>query len=79
MSALPRQRKKLSLAKRLSRPWRFGCRSRRGGTGGSASGTRCVSRERELYGLDLHEHGISAYPEYVISPAGTPRSSKTLR
>jgi len=31
-----------------------------------------VSREGELYGLDLHEHGISAYPEYVISSAGTP-------
>src|SRR5262249_38653021 len=33
-----------------------------------------VSEEGELYGLDLHEHGISAYPEYVIStmhrPAG---------
>jgi hypothetical protein len=23
-------------------------------------------------GLDLHEHGISAYPQYVISSAGTP-------
>ena len=31
-----------------------------------------VSREGELYGLDLHEHGISAYPEYVISSAGSP-------
>ena len=31
-----------------------------------------VSREGELYGLDLHEHGISAYPEYVISALGTP-------
>jgi len=27
----------------------------------------------ELYGLDLHEHGISAYPEYVISALGAPR------
>ena len=26
-----------------------------------------VSAEGEAYGLDLHEHGISAYPEYVIS------------
>jgi Amt family ammonium transporter len=26
-----------------------------------------VSKEGELYGLDLHEHGINAYPEYVIS------------
>jgi Amt family ammonium transporter len=31
-----------------------------------------VSREGELYGLDLHEHGISAYPEYVISALVTP-------
>jgi hypothetical protein len=31
-----------------------------------------VSEEGELYGLDLHEHGISAYPEYVISALGAP-------
>ncbi len=31
-----------------------------------------VSEEGELYGLDLHEHGISAYPEYVISTLGRP-------
>jgi Amt family ammonium transporter len=35
-----------------------------------------VSEEGELYGFDLHEHGISAYPGYVISslaaPAGMP-------
>lgn len=31
-----------------------------------------VSREGETYGLDLHEHGISAYPEYVISSMGRP-------
>jgi hypothetical protein len=24
-----------------------------------------------LYGLDLHEHGIPAYPEYVISSLGS--------
>lgn len=29
-----------------------------------------VSEEGEAYGLDLHEHGISAYPEYVISVSG---------
>ena len=38
----------------------------------NATGTLRVSRDGELYGLDLHEHGISAYPEYVISSAGTP-------
>ncbi len=31
-----------------------------------------VSAEGETYGLDLHEHGISAYPEYVISSMGRP-------
>ena len=36
------------------------------------TGTLRVSREGELYGLDLHEHGISAYPEYVISGLGRP-------
>src|SRR6185295_15406149 len=40
-----------------------------------------VSQEGELYGLDLHEHGISAYPEYVISfqarPTGMPPEKMT--
>ncbi len=31
-----------------------------------------VSPEGEAHGLDLHEHGISAYPEYLISSAGRP-------
>jgi Amt family ammonium transporter len=31
-----------------------------------------VSADGELYGIDLHEHGISAYPEYVITALGTP-------
>ncbi len=38
----------------------------------NALGLLRVSAEGELYGLDLHEHGISAYPEYVISALGTP-------
>jgi Amt family ammonium transporter len=31
-----------------------------------ATGTLRVSRDGELEGLDLHEHGMLAYPEYVI-------------
>jgi ammonium transporter, Amt family len=41
------------------------------------TGTLRVSREGELYGLDLHEHGISAYPEYVISALGSPSGAPT--
>ena len=37
-----------------------------------AAGVLRVSAEGEAYGLDLHEHGISAYPEYVISAMGRP-------
>jgi ammonium transporter, Amt family len=32
-----------------------------------------ITHEGELEGLDLHEHGISAYPEYVISALAAPR------
>ena len=32
-----------------------------------ATGTLRVSAEGELEGLDVHEHGTSAYPEYMIS------------
>ncbi len=38
----------------------------------NAMGILRVSREGELYGIDLYEHGISAYPEYVISSTGRP-------
>ena len=38
----------------------------------NATGLLRVSAEGETLGLDLHEHGISAYPEYVISSAGRP-------
>ncbi len=38
----------------------------------NATGLLRVSEEGEIYGLDLHEHGISAYPEYVISALGAP-------
>ena len=38
----------------------------------NAMGLLRVSRQGELEGLDLHEHGISAYPEYVISAIASP-------
>ncbi len=43
----------------------------------SLTGTLRVSREGELQGLDLHEHGIAAYPEYVITASATPSGSQT--
>jgi Amt family ammonium transporter len=38
----------------------------------NAFGMLRLSEEAELYGMDLHEHGISAYPEYVLSSLGAP-------
>ena len=38
----------------------------------NAMGLLRLSREHEEYGMDLYEHGISAYPEYVISSIGRP-------
>jgi Amt family ammonium transporter len=37
-----------------------------------ATGTLRVSKEGELEGLDAHEHGMLAYPEYVIHGYETP-------
>ena len=42
-----------------------------------------ISKEGEIEGMDIHEHGISAYPEYVIAasfaPAGmSPESVNSL-
>jgi Amt family ammonium transporter len=38
----------------------------------NAFGVLRVPAEGELHGLDLHEHGISAYPEYVIATSAMP-------
>jgi ammonium transporter, Amt family len=38
----------------------------------NATGKLRLPAEAEMYGMDLHEHGISAYPEYVISSVGAP-------
>jgi len=38
----------------------------------NATGHLRVSAEGEARGIDLFEHGISAYPEYVISAVGRP-------
>jgi Amt family ammonium transporter len=38
----------------------------------NAMGILRVSAEGEAYGLDLHEHGVPAYPEYVITAAAQP-------
>ena len=44
----------------------------------NALGVLRVTAEGEEEGLDLHEHGISAYPEYVISSISSP-SALTVR
>ncbi|GAC1432753.1 MAG: hypothetical protein PVS3B3_20930 [Ktedonobacteraceae bacterium] len=36
-----------------------------------------VSKAGELEGLDLHEHGASAYPEYALG-VSTPSASASL-
>ena len=45
----------------------------------NAIGVLRVSAEGETLGLDLHEHGISAYPEYVISSIATPAAMVVQR
>jgi Amt family ammonium transporter len=40
-----------------------------------ATGTLRISTEGEIEGLDLHEHGYPAYPEYVVTGNdGAPKS-----
>ena len=38
----------------------------------NAFGLLRISADGETLGMDLHEHGISAYPEYVISSVPSP-------
>lgn len=45
----------------------------------NAIGLLRLSKEGELEGMDLHEHGISAYPEYVISSVVTPAAMQISR
>lgn len=40
-----------------------------------ATGMLRVSKEGELEGLDLHEHGIPAYPEFALVASATPHGS----
>src|SRR6202046_1872154 len=46
---------------------------------GNAMGLLRISAEGENEGLDLHEHGISAYPEYVISSMAGPAAMTISR
>jgi Amt family ammonium transporter len=45
----------------------------------NAFGLLRISEEGEREGLDLHEHGISAYPEYVISSVSSPAAMTISR
>ena len=39
----------------------------------NAMGMLRLPEDAELYGMDLHEHGMPAYPEYVITALGSPK------
>src|SRR5271167_1849745 len=39
----------------------------------NAFGMLRLPAEAELFGMDLHEHGMPAYPEYVITALGSPK------
>jgi Amt family ammonium transporter len=41
----------------------------------NAVGVLRVSEEGEMAGLDIHEHGIPAYPEYTLLPSATPHGT----
>jgi len=43
--------------------------------GVKALGILRVSEEGELQGIDLHEHGIPAYPEYALHAAANPQGA----
>jgi Amt family ammonium transporter len=40
-----------------------------------AMGVLRVSAEGELMGLDVYEHGVPAYPEFVLTPSATPHGA----
>jgi ammonium transporter, Amt family len=44
----------------------------------NAFGILRVSEEGELMGLDIHEHGVPAYPEYTLVPAATPQGTSSF-
>lgn len=46
--------------------------------GVNALGYLRVSQEGEFIGLDLHEHGVPAYPEYALHPSATPHGAKSF-
>ena len=41
------------------------------------TGTLRVSKQGELEGLDVHEHGIPAYPEFLLTPSATPHGQSS--